>query len=259
MRRASCVGLLALTSLSIACENDSVAFKRGYSEGAKQSTESAYQLGHEAGYKAGFEIARPGSPLALTGAALHLYRGLVVAGLLTLVLSLVVAAISLFIHSNHGTERLGKSLLSMFGGVVALLCVLLMRASTIAVDLLLAPGGSIRERLVFVLVAAIGMHGLLEVLFRICASSVHRPWLEACSMAVIAALLTLLIPACYFFLGEVPEVANYAGANLFLGMLLGGLYWLARAALNHRFLIPRVSQVMWYRQRVDGSRIGPYT
>jgi hypothetical protein len=184
---------------------------------------------------------------------------LVVAGFLELLLSLSVAAIGLFIHSNDGTEKWGKSLLSMFGGVVGLLCVLLMRASTFTVDLLLAPGGSIRERLVSVLVAAVGMVGLLEVLFRISASSAHRPWLEAYSMAVIAALLTVLIPVCYVFLGEVPEVTNYAGANLFLGILLGGLYWLARAALNHRFLIPRVSRVTWYRQRVDGSHIDPDT
>ena len=54
-------------------------------------------------------------------------------------------------------------------------------------------------------------------------------------MAIIAAFLTLLAPACFFFWDKVPEVTNYFGANLFVGTLLGGLYWLARAGLSKRF------------------------
>jgi hypothetical protein len=231
------IGLvLLICAVSVAgCEDQSAAYKRGFAEGSQQSAQAAFEKGRQEGYSQGFEAARPGEALELSPMASGLYRALVLAGLLKLLLSLFFAAISLLFHSGDGTEVLGKSVLGVFGGVVAVVGVIFMGASSAVVEVLLAPGGSVGERLVTVLVSSLGMYLVLDVLFRIASSSFHRPWLEAWSLAIIVAFLSLLTPAAYFFWDRVPNSTDYSGANLFLGALLGALFWISRAALSGKF------------------------
>lgn len=227
------------------CNDEQAAYRRGYdagmTAGRQEAKPIAFDEGYSKGYRKGFEEARPGTPTKLTGATLTFYKILVWAGALKILGSLLLAATSLFANSNSATEAVGKIIFSVFGAVIMLVLVIYFSISATVVDSLLAPAPStLPAQLSWICGTAVFMYFFLEVLFRVCSADSHRPKAEAWSMAVIASLISLLAPILTVFWERVPEVTLYIGANLLIGVLLGGLYWVGNSALNHRLNTARI-------------------
>jgi hypothetical protein len=241
--RISWLLLLTLTLLLglTACENESEAYRRGFAkgvtEGAKEAKLKAFDDGYRQGYQIGFEEGRPGTSTNLSGATLAFYKILVWAGALKILGSLVLAGLALFNNSDTAGEAVGKIIFSVLGAVVTIVLVMYFSISATVVNALLEPAPSaLFVQILWMCGAAIGMFLFLEVLFQVCSADSHRPKTEAWLMAVIASLISLFIPILQVFWERVPEVTRYIGANLFTGVLLGGLYWLGNSALNRRFV-----------------------
>lgn len=241
--RISWLILLTLTVLLglTACEKESEAYNRGYADGvtvgAKEAKPKAYDDGYRQGYKVGFEEGRPGTSTNLSGATLAFYKILVWAGALKILGSLLLAGWALFSNSDTGDEAIGKIIFSVLGAVVTIVLVMYFSISVTVVNALLEPAPSaLSAQIIWMFAAAIGMFLFLEALFRVCSANSHRPKTEAWLMAVIASLISLFIPVLQVFWERVPEVTRYFGANLFTGVLLGGLYWLGNSTLNLRFV-----------------------
>lgn len=234
--------LLLVVTLSLgltACEDKSEVYRRGHAAGVQEAKAGAFEDGYRQGYRTGFEEGRPGTPTNLGGAALTFYKILVWAGALKILGSLFLAALALFGNSDSAGEAVGKIIFTVLGAVVTVVLVMHFSISATVVDALLQPApGALAVQLGWMCGAAFGMYVFLEALFRVCSADSHRPKTEAWLMAVIASLISLLVPVLLVFWERVPEVTRYIGANLFTGVLLGGLYWLGNSALNRRFKLP---------------------
>jgi hypothetical protein len=236
--------LLIMSFGLVACSNESPDYRRGYEHGVEKGKEitrsesfaEGYSKGSADGYRKGFEQGRPGTPIKLSGVALTFYKLLVWGGALKVIGSLLFAAFALFRNSDSFAETAGKFIFSVFGATVTIVLVMYFSISDRVVNALLSPApATLALQVVLLAIAGISMYVFLEVLFRLCSASRHRPKAEAWLLAIIASLISLLIPVLVVFGERVPEVTGYFGANLFAGSLLGGLYWLGSAALNRRF------------------------
>ena len=236
--------LLIMSFGLVACSNESPDYRRGYDHGVEKGKEIAssesfadgYRKGSAEGYRKGFEQARPGTPIKLSGVALAFYKLLVWGGALKVIGSLLVAAFALFRNSDSFAETAGKIIFSVLGATVTIVLVMYFSISDGVVTALLSPAPpTLASQLVLLVIAGICMYVFLEVLFKLCSASSHRPKTEAWLIAIIASLISLLVPVLVVFGERVPEVTGYLGANFFAGSLLGGLYWLGNAALNRRF------------------------
>lgn len=243
----------------VACSDQSPDYRRGYGDGlekgkviaSSQSFDEGYRKGSAEGYRKGFEQARPGTPIKLSGVALAFYKFLVWGGALKVIGSLVIAAFALFRNSDSFAETAGKVIFSVLGATVTIVLVMYFSISDGVVTALLSPApAALAGQVVLLVIAGICMYVFLEVLFRLCSASSHRPKTEAWLIAIIASLISLLIPVLVVFGERVPEVTGYFGANFFAGSLLGGLYWLGNAALSRRFTSAIVDSKR--RNRGDG-------
>ena len=229
-----CLAVVLLMLLTLGgCKDDGSEYRRGYKDGSEASAQESYARGRLDGYRSGFSQARPGSPTTLTGSSLAFYKALIWGGAVKLIFSLLFSALFLFKKTDTATQIVGKVLFSIIGAVIGVALILYTRASDEIVSFILIPApSSAGPQAVIFLFAAGATFFLFFALHAMGSTKELGTYIEAWLLALIAAIVAIAIPALKYLAKDVPDITGYIASSIFLGALLGGLFWIANHFLS---------------------------
>lgn len=192
---------------------------------------SGYSKGLDDGYKKGFETGRPGTKNNLTGIALSVFKILLFFGAIKLVLVLIFCIYHLIVFHGTHQEILGKMLFGGLGTLVAGVLIMYTSISGVmdAVFLIPAPEEIVKQILVIIATAVV-VYWLFKGLFWI-LDITNDPSREGWVIFFLTVILSILVSFLHGLYVNVPDLSIYYAGNIFIGTLVGGIYYFARTLL----------------------------
>lgn len=252
--------MLLIGLASVACETDSAAHQRGYSEGYQQGyqegragLDSERTQSYQDGFKAGFEAARPSSGTTQpTGFLRTLSIVVMILGMVKIVFSLIFFIVILMLDSTVWTERVAKILAT---SLAALVVFWVSHISSVGLserlsDIVLKPAvtTAVGKVLVGVLAATLAWLSLW-LLERMVQESEGQAKVQTLLVFAASAVLAVLIPF-FVSLWSAPNISSYRFFDLIFGIVLGGVFWLVQRLLAESRNWPSIRKRRAYYRRV---------
>jgi len=243
-RRLSVIGLLVLLLLAgceqqIADNHYKAGYEKGYADGNAAGHSQGYSEGQEAGYAKGltagkekgyadaYEQFTPGTKHGYSSIMGVTFGIFALLGALKILVSISVLAFVLFKRSNSGQETAAKILFGIAGTTVALFTLPLLGIQGAVDAILSAPSPS---NTIILWLIQLGVAAATYVLARLVESLfgyLHGVWIEVWSMFALAAFSTLIIHSLGKFIFYSPDINDYFGSNILVGVFVGGIMFIA--------------------------------
>lgn len=221
-------------------QNQQECYQKGYAQGVidedNKSYDKGWNKGWNKGYADGYERVYPGSNHQHSGFLGKTQGALAMLGAVKIVVSLGFLIIYLLKRSQTDYQVGGKILMGVIGSILVIWSASAFSALSmpdILKEFLLSPSSeTVGGWLFYGGVSA----SVTYIVFRFVDAFVHAirgARLEAWCILLASALITILLPTL-ISVGYVPDINKYFASELLVGVLMGGLYYLADSLLRSR-------------------------
>ena len=170
--------------------------------------------------------------LGLQGPWAKAHRGLTILGAVKLLLVLFGATVFLIRQSTTLSELVGRLLMASLGPILIVILATTLGVADLVRQLLLqrAPESPLLWLLACLaasVLAYFGLRGLVRFL-----ESRHTIRVEVWFLFIASGLTSAILPAVYYVFSAVPDTNAYLASLLFIGGLIGGVYYIADFLLS---------------------------
>lgn len=225
------LGLLSACSPSGPPKNAEQIKQECYMEGHRQGLKDGEQEGYDKGYNEAFDRVYPGSVHQRSGLLWSTQKIFAILGALKIIISLAFLIVYLLRRYNSIKEFAGKMLMGTLGSIVVIWSASAFSISDKLKDFLLFPSsetiwgwlflGSISASVTYIVLRSVNafLHAM------------QGARIEAWCIFTASALITILFPTLLSFFKDVPDINDYLASEVLVGVLIGGVYFIADRSL----------------------------
>ncbi len=207
--------------------------KLRYQEGYAQGVRDGEQKGYDKTCTEAFYRVYPGTAHQHSGVLGGIQKIFAILGACKIIISLAIL-IGYLLHRSRNSEKefAGNMLMGVLGSIVVIWSASAFSIADKLNDFLLFPSSeTVWGWLFFGSISA----SLTYIIFRLVDAFLHAMQgarIEAWSIFTASALVTILIPSLISFFKDVPDINNYFASELLVGVLIGGVYFIADRLLR---------------------------